>query len=179
MQSKIFILFLLVYANYFAQNEINLSLKSEIGFTQISIGEVMESNFHLLPIQNLSLVVDVNLYNNIFFQFRPGFIISKNNYEGFELGGYIGYKILNTKLHSQVGINYHFNSSVDGNSGGSGQTIALVGFGVGYQISKTFSIDISYHHPIKKKYGSFGYPDFHQRHNIERIIELGFGIRIN
>jgi len=170
-----------MHSNHFAQNKINLGLRSEIGVNQISIGEITESNFYILPIQNLSLTLDVDIHNNVTIQFRPGFILSKNNYEGFELGGYLSYKIPDSKLYSQLGINYHFNSSVDGNSGGSGETIALVGFGVGYQISRIFSIDISYHHPIKKLYGSFGFPEFdlHKSYYVERIIELGFGFRIN
>jgi len=129
----------------------------------------------------LSLTLGVDLYNNISFQFRPGFIITKNYYEGFELGGYFCYKIPSSKLYSQLGINYHFNSSVDGNSGGSGKTISLIGFGIGYQISKKLSIDISFHHPIQNLYGSFGYPEqnLHKNYFIERIIELGVGLRIN
>lgn len=164
-----------------AQNEVNLALRSEIGVKQISVGEINKSDYYIIPIQNLFLTFDIDLYGNISLQFRPGFILSKNYYEGFELGGYLNYKIPNSKLYSQLGINYHFNSSVDGNSGGSGETISLIGFGIGYQISKKISMDVSYHHPIQKFYGSFGYPEqnLHKSYYIERIIEMGIGFRIN
>jgi len=162
-----------------AQSTINIGLRSEIGINQISIGEITENDFNILPVQNLSLTIDVDIYKNISVLFSPGFIFSKNYYEGFELGGYLGYRVLDSTIYSYLGINYHFNSSVDGNSGGSGETISLIGLGVGYKISKKISMEVSYHHPLEKFYGSFGYPGFHQNYNIKRIIEIGFGLEIN
>ncbi len=90
--------------------------------------------------------------NNFSFEFRPGFVYDpKDHYDGIEYGFYLRYMFNNINLYLVGGLNVHENFGEGHNFVTVySNTFILPTISVGYQISKTLGVLISYYNPIEK-----------------------------
>lgn len=173
----ILFIMLIAYSTIFSQNNITFGIRDEIGMTYTRIGGESYSNLFVIPI-NLYLTIDFNINGQNSFQLRPGYILAKYNFWGWELGGNWIHNFLSNKLFSSFGFYFHFNNDVaGGNRGGTGNTLTFISFGLGYRISDIIRADLAFHHPLQKNYGFFFYKTTHHNHFIANIIKLGVAIR--
>lgn len=177
--SKIIILiFFILKSNIVPQEILQLGFRTEIGYINYKIGDTTKEQLFIIPIQNISFTLDLKLNKELSFQVRPGLMLTNYNYEGFEFGSFIFYNLPFPKLYSNLGVNYHFNSNIEGNSGGTGRTASFIIFGIGYNFTNNFSLELSDQFPIKGNYGFFFYNSSYFNYKINNILKLGLAIKI-
>ncbi|MCB9219076.1 MAG: hypothetical protein H6610_06440 [Ignavibacteriales bacterium] len=178
MKKIIFISFLFLSSN-FAQQNISIGFRDEIGFGYSKINNKQFSNLAIIPI-NLYLVVNYNISDNHTLQFRPGYYVGKYDFNGWEIGGYWNYYFADSKIFTSLGYFVHFNNdNAGGNSGGVGNTIGFTASGIGYKFSKKVNLDISYNIPLKRKYGTFALEGKHYANFISNLIKIGVTIYLS
>ena len=166
--------FSFLYNSSCAQNIFSIGFRDDLGLINYKIGNIKRSDFMVYPIQNIYFTFDIEVNKANSFQIRPGYILAKNDFNGWEIGGYWIYNFAEGKYYSSFGFNLHLNNDVNGgNSGGYGNVISLLGFGIGYRTSEILALEISYQHPLKKHYGWFHYKGDFLQHSVESIIKLG------
>ncbi len=104
------------------------------------------------------LVAPADLVN---LEFRPGLFLANEEYSGFDIGAFIRFKILSTKIYIIAGFNNHSNRSSGHNNGGSySKDILYKGIGVGFQKDSKLSFDLIYYWTNDKDYAFSRVSDF-------------------
>jgi len=156
-----------------AQHKINLYFRGEAVLFSYKVDNESRTTFTKYPvIQSFSFAIDGLIFSDFILELRTGYKIAKDSYEGFELGGFLIYKFAPFFINS--GINFHFNRNQDGNSGGDGETVSLLGWGFGYKFSKNFGFEISYFLPLHNEYGIYD----GKIYKVNNIFNFGFVLRI-
>lgn len=173
-----YILFFTLNIITLAQEKFFINFRTDIGFLNYEFEDFKKNEFYIIPIQNIYFALNIKVNNDFTFQLRPGLMLNKHNFEGFEMGSFVVYDFCDPKIFINAGCNFHFNIDKEGNSGGTGETASFLALGIGYRLSKILSLEFSDHLSLKGKYGFFFINEKHRNHSILNILKIGLIIKI-
>ena len=178
MKRIVFVL-ILFSSTCFAQKDLYLSFRGETALMYFKVDKTNSAKITIPFIQNFYIPFSLVLSNDYILEFRPGYMLGSENYEGFELGSFLYYCIKNSDFSINSGINFHFNHDTEGNEGFYGETLSLVGFGINYKTSNKVSLELSYQIPIDSNYGFYGNSNLNRRikHSILGLLKFGLLIK--
>ena len=144
--------------------------------------ESSEMSFSYLP--SFYIFYSRQITDELSISFKPGIIISDKEVSSYDLGLFLRMKLPNEKFYLNGGLNALFFRN-DGNSTGIIESIEsnanyFLSLGTGYIITKHFSIDFSYYHPLNIKIGTRYDSMNYSRSpiNLYNIIKLSLEFRI-
>ena len=171
---KLLLILFLNSAVLYAQPSIALSFRGEVALSSFEVNNARITHFTKYPaVQSFSFAVDGSL-NNFILELRLGHMLIKENYEGFELGGFIFYNFPGVNYYLDTGINYHFNGDEPHNGGGPGETISQLVFGLGYRTSQKIALELTYYYPLKQEYGFYD----GRQYKLLNMVKFGVAIQI-
>jgi len=171
---KKLIILVFIPALVFAQSGLNVHFRGDVALASFSVNGNRTTHFTKYPlIQSFSFSFG-NSFNDLALDLRLGYVIMSENYEGFELGGFIFYSIPNSNLYFDTGLNYHFNPDELHNSGGTGETISQIALGLGYKLSEKIAVELNDFFPLKQKYGFYD----GETYKLLNIIKLGVVVQV-
>jgi len=173
---KIFVIFLLFPIILSAQDK-----KFKIGFSLNSYGlilsdgnnknETVASTLQFPLIYNLNFKYTID--KNFSLQSKLGYVLPIIYFNGFEYGITGEYNFSNNNYYATIGLMKHNNS--EGEEAALEADITFINTGLGYKVSKYFSIEAIYFYPLNREIiynGSLGAPYIKNPKYIKRIESM-------
>ena len=175
--------FIILFLNFltYGQDGFFINFRGETVLLNYKVDNTKSTHLTIPVIQNLYIPFGFHFDKQYSLEFRPGYMLSQDNYEGFEIGVFLFYNFYVSRFSINGGINFHFNEDTDGNEGFYGKTIFLIGIGLNYKLANKIFLEVSYQNSLKSNYGFYGSTELGRNieYSMNSIVKLGIIFRIN
>ena len=143
-----------------------------IMFGNLENKNVVKTDF---PI-NIHVLCGLKFLKYFKIEVRLGLIYVFDDFSGYDGGIYMLTHLFKTNIFTEVGIERFHNIGSSHGGSFSGGNITLLCFGIGYNTSKNFNLDISYCIPDKRKIGIDEVIGFRQTYDkvVNGLLRVGF-----